>query len=221
MLACIPRVLSSADVDGLRAALARGTFVDGALTANPAAGGIKHNLQLERTESTAKTVEAQVTAALARNLTFNQVAIPKAMTPPMFNRYEPGMAYGRHVDNPIMGGTLRADLSVTVFLSALDGYDGGELCIETDLGVEEVKLPPGDAVVYPATTVHWVAPVTRGTRLAAVTWVQSLVRDHTMRRIAHDINLVLERLGTASPGSENAELLLRAYTNLIRLVADV
>ena len=105
------------------------------MTASPGARGTKHNLQLERTESTAKTVEAQVTAALARNVAFNRVAIPKAMTPPMLNRYKPGMAYGRHVDNPIMGGTLHADLSVTIFLSALDGYDGGELCIETDLGV--------------------------------------------------------------------------------------
>src|SRR5262249_6465776 len=138
--------------------------------------------------------------------------------------YDPGMTYGRHVDNPLMGGTLRADLSVTVFLSALDSYDGGELCIETDLGVEQVKLPAGDAVVYPATTVHWVAPVTRGTRLASVVWVQSVVRDHTMRGIVHDIGVVLERLGPADPGSgnsENPELLLRAYTNLVRLVADV
>jgi PKHD-type hydroxylase len=220
MLACIPQVLASADVDAVRATVAGGKFVDGTLTASRAAHGIKRNLQLERTEATA-TVEAQVTAALARNLTFNRVAIPKAMTPPMFSRYEPGMTYGRHVDNPIMGGALRADLSVTLFLSALDGYDGGELCIETDLGVEQVKLPAGDAIVYPATTVHWVAPVTRGTRLAAVTWVQSLVRDHAMRRIAHDINVVTERLAAVDPRSDNAELLHRAYANLIRLVADV
>jgi PKHD-type hydroxylase len=221
MMACIPQVLASADVDALRAALAEGKFVDGALTASVAAHGTKRNLQLERTEATTKTVEAQVTAALARNLTFNRVAIPKAMTPPMFSRYDTGMTYGRHVDNPIMGSALRADLSVTVFVSALESYDGGELCIETDLGVEQVKLPAGDAVVYPATTVHWVAPVTRGTRLAAVTWVQSLVRDHTMRRVVHDINVVMERLAAVDPRSENAELLLQAYANLIRLVADV
>jgi PKHD-type hydroxylase len=221
MLACIPQVLSSAEVETLRAALAHGKFVDGRLTASRAAQQTKHNLQLERDETTAKTVEALVSAALARNPTFSRVAIPKAMTPPMFSRYEPGMAYGPHVDDPIMGGELRSDLSVTVFLSALDGYDGGELCIETDLGVEEVKLPPGDAVVYPATTIHWVTPVTRGTRLAAVTWVQSLVRDHAMRRIVHDINLVMERLGQSDDRSEDARILLRAYANLVRLVADV
>lgn len=220
MLACISQVLSSRDVEALRAALDGGKFVDGTLTASPAARGIKRNLQLERTETTARTVEAQVSAALARNATFSRVAIPKAMTPPMFNRYEPGMAYGRHVDTPMMGAALRADLSVTVFLSSLDSYDGGELSIETDLGVEQIKLPAGDAVVYPATTMHWVTPVTRGVRLAAVTWVQSLVRDHTMRRVVHDINVVMERLGAADPGSENAELLLRAYANLVRLVAE-
>lgn len=110
---------------------------------------------------------------------------------------------------------------MTVFLSEVDSYDGGELCIETDLGAEQVKLAAGDAVVYPATTIHWVEPVTRGVRLAAITWVQSLIRDHAMRRVIHDLNLVMERLGNADPKSENAQLLFKAYANLVRLVADV
>jgi len=219
MIACIPQVLSSAELQALQRALDGGEFVDGKLTAGPFARPAKHNLQLRRDEP-ARAHEALISGALARSAAFARAALPRSMSPPMFNRYERGMSYGRHVDDPVMGGQLRADLSVTVFLSALDSYEGGELCIETDLGVEQVKLPAGDAIVYPATTVHWVEPVTRGVRLGAVVWVQSLVRDHAMRRIVHDIAIVMARLAQADPQSEDAALLVRSYANLMRLVAE-
>jgi PKHD-type hydroxylase len=220
MIACIPEVLSRQDVETLRQGLADGEFVDGKLTAGKFASHVKQNLQLKRSETTLATLEALVSQRLAKHPTFSRLALPRAMARPLFNRYEPGMAYGRHVDSPIMGDGLRSDLSVTVFLSEVDSYDGGELSIETDLGAEQVKLAAGDAVLYPATTIHWVEPVRRGVRLAAVSWVQSLVRDHAMRRIVHDLSLVMDRLGDLDPTSENAQLLYRAYANLIRLVAD-
>jgi PKHD-type hydroxylase len=121
--------------------------------------------------------------------------MPRGVTPPTFNRYDPGMTYGRHVDNPLMGaGRLRTDLSVTVFLSDLDSYDGGELCIESDLDVRRVRLPAGDAVIYPSGLVHWVEPVTRGVRIAAIAWIQSVIRDHAMRQV------VADSAGYARPG---------------------
>jgi PKHD-type hydroxylase len=220
MLTCIPGVLTRAEIERLRTALAAGEYSDGRLTAGALGHHAKHNLQLNR-ESTTVPLEATVAAALGRNATFARVALPKSVTPPMFNRYEPGMQYGRHVDNPILANQLRADLSVTVFLSEPDSYDGGELCIEADTGVQEVKLAAGEGVVYPSGMPHWVAPVTRGARLAAVVWVQSLVRDHTMRRVLHDLKAVLERLGETDPESETAQTLSHAYTNLVRLVVDL
>lgn len=220
MIHCIPHVLAPDEVATLRRALEHSEFVDGGSTAGRLIQSAKHNLQLKRTE-TAKNIETLVSAALARSALFNRAALPRTMTPPMFNRYESGMRYGRHVDEPVMGGRLRSDLSVTVFLSPLDSYDGGELCIEGDLGVEQVKLPAGDAVIYPATTVHWVEPVTRGARLAAVVWVQSLIRDHVMRRIVCDITTVTESLAQTDAQSQNAELLSRAYADLMRLVVDI
>jgi PKHD-type hydroxylase len=222
MLTCIPGVLTREEVERLRAALATGEYSDGKLTAGKVGQHAKYNLQLNRGESTTKPLEATIAAALGRNATFARVALPKSVTPPMFNRYEPGMKYDRHVDNPVMANNqLRADLSVTVFLSEPDSYDGGELCIEADTGVQEIKLTAGEAVVYPSGMSHWVAPVTRGARFAAVVWVQSLVRDHTMRRVLHDVNLVLGRLGETDPESETAQTLSHAYTNLVRLVVDL
>ena len=167
-------------------------------------------------------LESTVATALGRNVTFAHTALPKHVTPPMFNRYEPGMRYDRHVDNPILANNqLRADLSMTIFLSEPDSYDGGELCVETDTGVQEIKLAAGEAFLYPSGFPHWVTPVTRGMRLAAIVWVQSLVRDHTMRRALADINGVLSRLSEADPKSEIAEDLSHAYTNLVRLVVDL
>ena len=222
MVTCIPGVLTREEVERLRTALAGAQFTDGKLTAGLLGQHAKNNLQLERSDSAGKALQATVATALGRNQAFAHAALPKTMTPPMFNRYEPGMRYDRHVDSPIHAhNNLRADLSVTVFLSEPDSYDGGELCIEADAGVQEIKLTAGEAVVYPAGMPHWVTPVTRGARLAAIVWVQSLVRDHTMRRVLRDINAVVERLGQDDPKSETTQTLAHAYTNLVRLVVDL
>lgn len=219
MIACIPGVLSAREVETLLAALARGEFVDGKLSAGIHAAAQKQNLQLKRSEAGSMPIEKLVADAIARNAEFGRVTLPKGMAPVLFNRYEPGMTYGPHVDNPIMG-PLRTDLSMTVFLSDPASYDGGELCLQTDLGVEEIKLVAGDAVVYPATNLHWVKPVTRGVRLAAITWVQSLVRDHTMRQVLRDISAVTHVLVERDPQAPEAQQLIRAQAALLRLIVD-
>jgi len=222
MVMCIPGVLTRDELEFLRASLAESEFFDGKLTAGSLGQHAKDNLQLKRSDNTAKSLEATVAAALGRNAAFVRAALPEAVTPPMFNRYESGMKYDRHVDSPLLlNNQLRADLSATIFLSEPDSYDGGDLCIETDMGKEEIKLTAGEAILYPAGMMHWVAPVTRGVRLAAVVWIQSLVRDHTMRRVLHDLKLVMERLGQTDPESDTTQTLSHAYVNLVRLVVEL
>ena len=221
MVTCIGKLLTQEQVEMLRQALAGAEFTDGRLSAGILAQEIKNNLQLKSGDSRARAATGLILEALGRSQLFSRVAVPKVVAPPTFNRYDVGMTYGPHVDSPLVaGGRLRTDLSVTVFLSELDSYDGGELCIETDLDVRRVKLPPGDAVVYPAGQVHWVEPVTRGVRLAAITWVQSMIRDHSMRQVVGDMAALVSRLHEADPKSDSALVLNRIYANLMRMVAE-
>jgi PKHD-type hydroxylase len=182
---------------------------------------VKNNLQAERTGAAALAVDQAVLRALNRNAEFQAFAIPRRALLPIFSRYEPGMEYGAHVDNALLGAggteTMRADLAVTLFLKAPDSYDGGELVIELSSGAEEIKLAAGEVVVYPAGTVHRVAPVTRGVRLAAVTWVQSAVRDQRVRAILFDMHLAMQQLQS---GQSPDLLLMKNYHNLLRLAAE-
>ncbi len=219
MVTCIGKVLTQEQVEMLRRTLAEAEFADGRLTAGPFGQEIKNNLQLKSGDTRTRAASGLVLEALGRSQLFGRAAMPKAVVVPTFNRYEVGMTYGRHVDNPIIA-QVRADLSVTVFLSELDSYDGGELCVETDLDVRRVRLPAGDAVVYPANQLHWVEPVTRGVRLAAITWVQSIIRDSSMRQAVTDIAAVMAQLYEADPTSDAARTLNRVYANVVRLVAE-
>ena len=220
MVTCIGKVLTQEQCELLRQALAEADFADGRLTAGTFGRDIKNNLQLKPGDSRARPASGLVLDALARSQLFGSVAMPKAVVPPTFNRYEVGMTYGRHVDSALLAGQVRADLSVTLFLSELDSYDGGELCIETDLDVRRVRLPAGDAVVYPAGQMHWVEPVTRGVRLAAITWVQSMIRDPAMRQVVSDVSSVMIQLFEADPQSEAARVLLKVHANLVRMVVE-
>lgn len=218
MILTIGKILAPDEVELLRRSLAEAEFSDGRLTAGTFGQSIKNNLQLRHGEGQARALVALVTSALGRNQALSRFAVPKAIAPVTFNRYDVGMTYGPHVDNPLMAGTrFRTDLSVTLFLSELDSYEGGELCIESDLDVRRIRLPAGDAVVYPSGMMHWVEPVTRGVRLAAVTWIQSVIRDHAMRQVVHDLTMVLAQLDEADP---SARVLMKAYANLVRLVAE-
>ncbi len=222
MLTCIPSVLDSTELDRIEDCLREAEFEDGKTTAGFRAKRVKDNLQLKAGAPGKKEINELVQNALRRNALFQRVAIPRTIRPPLISRYKPGMAYGAHVDDALMGDPhrVRTDLAVTVFLSDQDAYEGGELMVGSSMGHIAVKLPRGDGVVYPASTIHSVNPVTSGERLAAVTWVQSHVRDPMQRELLSDLNLLKNSLNEANPSDEKTELAFKLYSNLLRMWAD-
>ncbi len=219
MLTCIPDILEWSEIKQIRTALAAAEFHDGRKSAGSRAKRVKHNLQMERASDTAKQVRRMIVNGLRRNPTFQRVAFPRTIRPPLISGYQEGMHYGPHVDDALMGGANkeRTDVSVTVFLSDPADYDGGELVMTSPFGEQEVKLPSGAAVVYPSSTLHRVAPVTRGERLAAVTWVHSYVRDPARREILYDMHRIRQALAELRPDDEEADLAFKTYANLLRL----
>ena len=219
MLIMIANVLDAENVQWLRDNLAEVRYVDGRQTAGREARLVKRNDQVDRADPLLARMQDLVTDRLLDHQLFRMAARPHLVRPPLFSRYEPGMAYGSHVDDAIMGG-MRTDLSVTVFLSDPEDYDGGELVIESAAGEQDVKLAAGDAVVYPTTFLHRVAPVTKGERLAAVTWVRSLVRDAAKREMLFDLetarHALFERLGK----TPELDLLAKTQSNLLRRWAE-
>ncbi|HWB99752.1 MAG TPA: Fe2+-dependent dioxygenase [Bryobacteraceae bacterium] len=215
------RILERAEVDHIVRDLGRRTFVDGKLTARGGAQEIKHNLQARPAESEQAELENSIIAALGRNAGFQSFALPKCYVMPIFSRYEVGMKYGAHVDNSLMGGLhgVRTDLAVTIFLSPPSSYDGGELVIEASAGEEQIKLDCGEAIVYSASSIHYVAPVTRGVRLAAVVWLQSVVGDERLRAILHDLFWIMNH-SEADKNSRASLLLTKSYHNLLRYAAE-
>ena len=222
MIVCIPDILDLTELRRIRAAAVPDSFVDGKATAGHRARLVKRNLQIRKDAAGAREIKRLVVAGLTRNPVFQRVAIPKRVQPPLVNRYEPGMEYGRHVDDALMGGPskVRTDLSVTVFLSDPGDYDGGELVIPNAYDEQEIKLPAGAAVVYPSGVLHRVAPVTRGVRLAAATWVESFVRDPSRREVLHDLDLIRRKLAEASPTWEETDLAYKTYANLLRMWSE-
>lgn len=214
-------VLEQPDVDRILRDLAGVNFIDGKATAEGHAREAKSNLQAERSGTALDEPDELVQSALYGNAIFQAFAFPKRMMLPLYSRYEPGMEYGPHVDGGIIsttGDTLRTDLAVTLFLNPPDSYDGGELVLQLPYGEDQIKLAAGEAVVYPASSVHRVAPVTRGVRLAAVTWVQSAVRDDRMRTLLFDLFLAMEQ---AEKGEPPVLLLSKTYHNLLRMTAEI
>jgi PKHD-type hydroxylase len=213
-------ILHSAQVDQILRALAQHPFIDGKATAQGVARAVKNNQQAERNSATLTVLDNLVTSSLYANGDFQAFAFPRRVRPPIFSRYEAGMNYGAHVDGTIIndnGHLMRADLAVTLFLTAPDTYDGGELVIELPYGEEEIKLAAGEAVVYSANSVHRVAPVTRGVRIAAVTWVQTAVRDERMRSILYDVYLALQKVESHQ---DPTLLLSKTYNNLLRITSE-
>jgi PKHD-type hydroxylase len=228
MLLRIPEVLNA---DQVRLALERleaaGAWVDGRVTAGHQGARVKHNLQIAEDAPVARGLGAMVLAALERNPLFISGALPKQVYPPMFNRYDgaEGMQFGSHVDGavrlvPGTGAKLRTDLSATLFLSDPASYDGGELTVEDTYGTQRVKLPAGDLVLYPATSLHRVEPVTRGSRLASFFWVQSMVRDDARRALLFDLDMSIVRLTRDTPGHPSLVSLTGCYHNLLRMWAE-
>ncbi len=220
-------VLSQDEVERLLSELSEAVFVDGKASAKGAAAEVKQNLQLDRSASDWSELDNLIFKALRRNRHFQSFAQPKRVLSPIYSRYGPGMHYGQHIDSAVMGAQpMRTDLSVTIFLSPPGSYDGGELAIQSSLGEEEVKLAAGEAVIYPSTSLHRVKPVTRGVRMAIVTWVQCSVRDERLRSILVDLSVVLEKteaLGKTD-GASNSDvfqLLNKSYQNLLRYAVDL
>jgi PKHD-type hydroxylase len=218
MITMLTQLLQDTEVQRIRAALANGRFVPGETSAGSLVKAGKHNLQLDRTSIAANDLDLVILTALERNMLFHSVALARQLRPFLYNRHDVGMTYGEHVDNPLMGKpAMRTDMSMTVFLSDPESYDGGELFLRTPYGDKTVKGKAGDAVIYPTTLVHQVNPVTRGTRLAAVTWIESHVRDAACREILHDLNVAHRAVAAKSPDSDEAQLLSKSYTNLLKM----
>jgi PKHD-type hydroxylase len=207
-------VLHPEEVKTLRTVLAGVPWLDGKTTAGARAKRVKNNLQADPGNLATQQAGLAVEAALKRCGAFMQNVYPAKITRPLFSRYRDGMTYGEHVDNALSPEGVRVDVAVTVFLADPEEYDGGELLAE---GMGPVKLGPGQAVVYPATTLHSVAPVTRGERLAAVVWVQSRVRCPRQRQLLADLGMVYAHLQNEHPDGPATDLALQTYANLARM----
>jgi len=216
-------VLEREDLDRLREGLAEASWASGKRTAGAAARGVKENLQADGSDPRVQALERFVVDAIRRHPLFEIAARPAAMTRLLFSRYEPGMAYGAHTDDALMGpenARLRTDLAFTLFLADRASYEGGGLVIDSALGEQTISLDAGDAILYPAGSIHYVAPVTRGARLAAVGWIQSAVADAGQREILFDLSVTRARLAEA--GAARAELLAldKSISNLLRMWAQ-
>src|SRR2546421_12419717 len=176
----LPQTLSPAELSELRDLAVRAPWLDGRITAGASAAQQKRNQQVDETTDDGRAIGARVMRALQRNAVFAAAAFPSRVSQPLMNRYAPGMEYGAHVDNSLMGGSepLRTDMSGTLFLSEPSDYDGGELIVDSATGRQSIKLPAGDLFLYASTRVHYVAPVTRGARPRALVCIQSLIRAH-------------------------------------------
>jgi len=229
MLICVSEVLSKHDVAAFRGVMDGADWEDGRSTAGAQSALVKSNEQLPPNSEVARELGRRIVSALTANPKFVSAAVPLQIFPPLFNRYNAanGHHFGIHVDNAVRGDHLtglriRTDLSVTLFLSEPDEYDGGELVIEDNYGSHEVKLAAGDCVLYPASSLHMVTPVTRGARVASFFWLQSMIRDAHARSMIYDLDLAIQalvdRLGRDDPETVR---LTGIYHNLIRYWADV
>jgi PKHD-type hydroxylase len=226
MLITIPEVLTSTELADARAALGAAEWVDGKVTAGYQAQGVKENLQLPEGSPVASKLGEVVLGALAHSPLFMSAALPLRVFPPMFNRYTGGGHFGTHVDTAIRamastGQRIRTDLSATLFLSTPEEYDGGELLVEDTYGVHSVKLPAGDMVLYPASSLHRVTPVTKGARVASFFWIQSMIRDDSDRTLLFDLDSAIQRLAKESPGNAVGVKLTGVYHNLLRRWAEM
>ena len=221
----ISKALSAAQVDHCRAQLAEAGWVDGRATAGAQSARVKRNLQIGEDSHIGRDLGALILDQLGRTPAFLSAALPLKVFPPLFNRYDAGMGFGGHVDNAIRysaeGRRYRTDISCTLFLSDPADYDGGELVIEGAFGEQSVKLAAGDLVLYPASSVHHVEPVTRGSRIASFFWLQSMVRDDGQRRLLHDLDQSIGQMReTLSDDHAAIVRLTGTYHNLIRMWAD-
>jgi len=230
MLIPIPDVLSAEQLKHAWDVLNRAEWVDGRITAGHQSSKVKDNEQIPEGSPASKELGELVMGALSKNPLFISAALPLRVFPPLFNRYSGGQSFGTHVDNairPITGTPhrIRTDLSATLFLTAPEDYDGGELCVEDTYGVKKIKLPAGHMILYPSTSLHHVTPVTRGARVSSFFWLQSMIRRDANRALLFDLDLAIQGLNRDLPGQPAAEKasvqLMGVYHNLLREWAEL
>ncbi len=222
MMIRIPALLDADEVRQCRQALEEASWQDGRVTAGSLAVQVKANQQLPLDSPVARAIGDRILDRLGRNPLFMSAALPLKVLPPRFNRYEGGGTYGNHIDNAFVTipGTaikVRSDVSTTVFFSDPDTYDGGELVVEDTFGQQVVKLPAGDAILYPGTSLHRVEPVTRGVRYASFFWTHSLVASDEQRRLLFDLDQQIQQLTARHPGDPSLSALSGTYHNLLRM----
>jgi PKHD-type hydroxylase len=227
MLVAIPNALGAQQLHEVRARLeaAGDAWMDGRVSAGWQGAPVKHNEQIDERAAVAAECQSVILGALERHPLFISAVLPSEVYPPMFNRYGEGMAFGAHVDgsvriHPHTGRKLRTDVSATLFLNEPDEYDGGELVVHDAFGAHRVKLAAGDMVVYPATSLHEVTPITRGHRLASFFWIQSLVRDDARRSMMFDLDNAIQRLNRTGADALARRDLVGVYHNLMRQWSD-
>jgi PKHD-type hydroxylase len=223
LLVHIPEVLTPDQVRYCRNAMDRANWIDGRVTAGHQSVQVKRNLQLPEGGAEARDLGDMILTALGGNSLFMSAVLPKTVFPPLFNRYDADgeMNFGSHVDNAIRtvpgtGVRVRTDVSSTLFLSDPDEYDGGELVVEDTYGAHSVKLPAGDMIVYPGTSLHHVTKVTRGSRLASFFWTESMIADVTRRSMMFDLDMSIIRLNSDHPDHPSVVSLTSLYHNLLR-----
>jgi PKHD-type hydroxylase len=223
MLIKVPQVLDAEQVRTMRTKLdaAGDAWVDGHVTAGHQGAPVKRNLQIAERSAIAVELGDIILRALERNPLFISASLPNRVYPPMFNRYELGMGFGNHIDgairvDPASGVKLRTDVSATLFLSSPEEYDGGELVVEDSYGVHSVKFAAGDLVLYPATSLHRVMPITRGARIASFFWVQSLIADDGQRTLLYNLDTAIQKLNATQADELARAQLSGCYHNLLR-----
>lgn len=227
MLITIPALLTKDETASLRQALDSADWQDGRLTAGQQSLEVKRNSQLDPESQVALQLGQFILDRLSRNALFMSAALPHRILPPMFNRYEAAGNFGVHVDNairqmPLTGERLRTDLSMTLFLTEPEDYDGGELIVEDHYGAQVVKLAAGDMVLYPSTSLHQVTPVTRGARVSSFFWLQSMVRSDAQRSILFDLDQSIQSLSAQyGANAPEAVRLTGIYHNLIRMWSEL
>ncbi len=224
MLTVIPKVLGKKQLEQVRALLANGHFVDGRLSAGTRAKRVKNNEELHTSAGQMERLNSLVMGALVQNPVYQAAAMPYRVATPYYARYTKGMSYGDHVDDPVMGppgGQYRSDVSTTVFLNEPDQYAGGELIIRTSFGEQSLKLPAGDAVTYPSSSLHHITEVTSGERLVAVTWTQSMLRDPQQRELAFQLYQAREALLQRQPDAPETTQVDHVYVNLVRMWSEL
>ena len=225
MLLHVPNVLNAEELDQLRKLMAQADWTDGKVTAGTQSAQVKRNIQLPETTADAEAARLIVLKALNRNALFFSAALPKKIYPPLFNQYRDGMDFGAHIDNAVRthavsGVHVRTDISCTLFIADPDSYEGGELVVEDTYGHQMVKLPAGDMVLYPGTSLHHVRPVTKGARLASFFWVQSMIREDAQRTLLFDMDAAIVTLRQQVGDNAAVIRLTGNYHNLIRMWAD-